>query len=46
MDLLLILYVDDGLICGEDDKKITALISQMKEKYETKVFEPKSFIGL
>lgn len=45
-NLLLILYVDDGLVCGQDKSEIENLLEQLRSRFETKVFEPKCFIGL
>lgn len=45
-EMLLISYVDDGLICAKDETQITGLIEQMKLKFETKISAPSVLLAL
>lgn len=44
--LLLALYVDDGLVAGKSEGKITTLLDKLKEKFETTDSKAKYYLGI
>lgn len=46
LEMALILYVDDGLIVGQNENQINLFVNEMKTRFETKHFSPGVFIGL
>ncbi|KAL1488506.1 hypothetical protein ABEB36_014972 [Hypothenemus hampei] len=44
--LLLVLYVDDGLIMSKEKNAIMDVISNLKQRFEITFSEPQSFVGI
>lgn len=44
--LIAAIYVDDGLICSNDNKLEIAVIDHLKKAFEITIMDPKCFVGL
>lgn len=44
--LILALYVDDGLLCSNNQRLLKQTISYLKSRFEIKVMDAKCFVGL
>lgn len=40
------LYVDDGLVCGSNNKEINAFIESLRNEFDVKVNEPNYYVGM
>lgn len=46
VELILALYVDDGLVCGPNKELIREFVGNLRNKFECSFGEPKIFLGL
>ena len=44
--IILAIYFDDGLLCGEDQETLFRLLKEMNESFELRHMEPDVFIGM
>lgn len=44
-DIIMAIYIDDGIIAAKDDNKIQAVINFLRKEFAVKVFEAKFFLG-
>lgn len=44
--IIVAIYVDDGLVCGQNEAEMRNLISELKKKFEITLHDGKSFLGL
>lgn len=45
IELLMLIYVDDGLICGKQ-QIVDSLVKELKSEFEISVMDPRCFVGL
>lgn len=44
--IILAIYIDDGLVAASDDDQIVPLLNYLKQEFEIKIFDTKSYLGL
>ena len=46
VDLIIAIYVDDGLVCSSDKKLLESVLSFLKARFEISIMDPTCFVGL
>ena len=44
--LFVVLYVDDGLVCGTDKREVASFIEKLRSEFEVTVSDPSHYVGM
>ena len=44
--LFVCLYVDDGLVCGTDQKQVSMFLTKLKKEFEVTISQPNHYVGM